>query len=80
MFFAETLGPLLTAPTANALMRHLKAKLSGRKTVPAAELREAVAEFLAKQGVGATPEAAIGLLARTGRIVFDDPGSCKIAA
>lgn len=78
MFFAETLGPALTASSAVALANFVRDRL-GRRSVPAAELRATVAEFLRITSNSTSPEAAIKFLADRG-VATPEGANYKVAA
>lgn len=72
MFFAETLGPVLTPNIGAALYNHIQQKLGGRTSVTVEELRTVVAAYLIHRGNPTTPEAAIQYLANHGNIATQD--------
>ncbi|HYD88542.1 MAG TPA: hypothetical protein VEA80_13790 [Vitreimonas sp.] len=71
MFFAETLGPALTPASAAAMYDYVLSKTKGRRTVSAAELHDAVAEFLRYRANNSSPDAAVAFLKKLGRIAQD---------
>jgi hypothetical protein len=73
MFFAETLGPMLTPQLAHDLTQFLRKKLAGRDTISPEQLREAVAEYLYVANVRASADAVIDFMARNGRLTFQGP-------
>jgi len=75
MFFAETLGSVLTTATGEDFYDFVKAKLAGRQNVASPELRALASEFLTRERLRVTPEALIGLIASNGRIVFEADGA-----
>lgn len=78
MFFSETLGPALTDGSAAALKRFVQDRLS-RRSVPAAELRATVAEFLRITNNSSSVDAVIKFLTDRG-IAAPDGGAFRIAA
>jgi hypothetical protein len=80
MFFVETLGPALTATSGAAMFKFVKRKLGGRTTASYDELREAVGEFLVRDGSRMSADAAIQYLARQGRLAMQDARTFRIAA
>ncbi len=79
MFFAQTLGPALTPTSAAAMYDHVLTKVSGRKTISAAELHAAVKDFLIHRDNNSSPDMAIAFLKKLGRIA-DAPGGYKLVA
>jgi len=79
MFFAETLGPALTPTSAAAMYDYVLSKTKGRKSVSAAELHEAVAEFLRNRANASSPDDAIAFLKKLGRVA-QDGASFKLMA
>ena len=78
MFFAESLGPALTASSAAALANFVKDRL-GKKSVSAAELRATVTEFLRITNNPTSPDGVIKFLADRG-IAAPDGAKYRIAA
>jgi hypothetical protein len=70
MFFAETLGPILTPITAKELGAFLRRKLAGRTTASAEQLRELVSEYMYIANIRTTADSVIDFLARNRVIVF----------
>jgi len=70
MFFAETLGPILTPNTAQELGRFLRRKLAGRTTASPDQVREIVSEYMYIANIRTTSDSVIDFLAREGVIVF----------
>ncbi len=80
MFFAETLGPAFTPRRAAALFAFVKQRAGSRKSVPAAELQQIVAEFLRLDGSHVRTHDAIKFLTLRGRISAQDASTFRIAA
>lgn len=80
MFFAETLGPVISRRAGAALYEHVIMKLAGRQSAPTAELREIVAGFLRAHHMTITADAAIQYLANNGRLAQQDSASFRLAA
>jgi hypothetical protein len=78
MFFAESLGPALTASSAAALANFLRDRI-GKKSVSAAELQAQVAEFLRITNNSTAVDGVIKFLADR-RIAQPDGGKFRIAA
>jgi hypothetical protein len=78
MFFAESLGPALTASSATALASFVKDRL-GKKSVAAADLRATVVEFLRLTNNPTSPDAVMRFLADRG-IAAPDGAKYKISA
>lgn len=72
MFFAETLGPVLTQQTTQAMFKFVKSRLTNGCTQE--DLRAAVSEFLRIHHIKADPDAMIELLARGGYVAFSPAG------
>lgn len=66
MFFAETLGPVLTAQVTQQMFAFVKTKVRGPCTD--ADLRAAVGEFLRTYNIRADPDAMIEQLTRGGYV------------
>lgn len=80
MFFAETLGPILTETTAREIRAFLKRKLNGQKTVSPDHIREIVAEYMAIVNLRTSTDSVIDFLAREGVITFQGPTSSHAAS
>ncbi|MGE0662541.1 MAG: hypothetical protein AB7H66_13005 [Hyphomonadaceae bacterium] len=78
MFFAESLGPALTASSAAALANFVKDRLAHR-SVSATELRATVAEFLRITNNSTSPDAVIKFLADRG-VAIPEGANYKVAA
>jgi len=79
MFFAETLGPILTPNTAQELGAFLRRKLDGRNAASPEQLREIVSEYMYLANIRTTTDSVIDFLARYGVIVFQAPTSSQAA-
>jgi hypothetical protein len=73
MFFAETLGPILTPGIAQDLRAFLQRKLDGRTDVSPEQLREIVSEYLYGADLRANTDAVIDFLARSRVLAFQGP-------
>lgn len=78
MFFANSLGPALTAASAVALANFVKDRL-GQKSVSGAELRATVEDFLRLNNNATSPDAIIKFLTDRG-IAAPDGKNYRIAA
>lgn len=78
MFFAEKLGPALTASSAAALAAFVRDRL-GQRSVSAAELETTVAEFLRMTSNSTSVDAVIKFLADRG-VAAPDGRNYRIAA
>jgi len=79
MFFAESLGPILTPITARELSSFLRRKLDGRTTASPDQLREIVAEYMYLANIRTTTDSVIDFLARCGVINFQGPTASAAA-
>ncbi len=79
MFFAESLGPILTPLTIRELRAFLRRKLEGRSTVSPDQLREIVSEYMYLANIRTTTDSVIDLLARAGAITFQGPSAAGAA-
>ena len=70
MFFVETLGPLMSPELAEQLVQFVKSKVRSQ-SITRQELYGPVSEFLRANRVSATPDAAIDLLGREGKLTFE---------
>jgi len=66
MFFAETLGPVISAEVTKQMYMFVKSKVGGACTN--ADLRAAVGEFLRIYNIKADPDAMIDQLTRGGYV------------
>ena len=80
MFFADTLGPAITARTGAALFEHVRLKLGARTSASADELSAIVIEFIHARRLILTPGAAIQYLAMNGRVAQQDAVTFRLAA
>lgn len=80
MFFADTLGPAITARMGAALFEHVQTKLGARKSASADELRTIVTDFIRARRLILTPDAAIQYLAMNGRVARQDDVTFRLAA
>lgn len=79
MFFAETLGPILTPTTARELSLFLRRKLDGRSSLSPDHLREIVAEYMHIANIRTTTDSVIDFLARTRVVAFQSATSGSAA-
>lgn len=79
MFFAESLGPVLTPLTVRELSTFLRRKLEGRKSVSPDQLREIVAEYMYIANIRTTADSVIDFMARAGAITFEGPSASASA-
>lgn len=68
MFFAETLGPVMTAHLTNELYQFVKARV--KAPCSAEDMRAAVNEFLRSKNIRANADALIGQLERGGYVAL----------
>ncbi len=80
MFFAETLGPAITARNGAALLEHVRSKLGARKSASADELRAIVTDFIRARRLTLTPDAAIQYLKMNGSVAQQDAVTFSLAA
>ncbi len=80
MFFAETLGPVLTSNTAQELRAFLRRKLDGRTSASPDQLREIVAEYMYLANIRTTTDSVIDFLTREGVITFQAPTATGAAS
>ena len=80
MFFAQSLGPLISRRSGAAIFEHVATKLAGRSETTTAELRAILSEFLTSRGIDMSPDAAIQYLEQGGRLVQADAKKVHIAA
>lgn len=80
MFFAETLGPVLTSNTAQELRAFLRRKLDGRTSASPDQLREIVAEYMYLANIRTTTDSVIDFLTSEGVITFQAPTATGAAS
>jgi hypothetical protein len=80
MFFAETLGPVISRRAGAALYEHVIMKLAGRQSAATDELRDIVTDFLRAHRMSVTADAAIQYLTNNGRLARQDNANFRLAA
>jgi len=70
MFFAESLGHVLTRAQGAQLSQFIRSKLNGRANIDERELRKLTEEFLASHNIQVDADAAIRLLEKNGFVLY----------